>query len=119
MHYVYQTGYPYDPVYHTGTRYYSSYRQVEPVNPDVFNQSANESKPLMKDIVIVLDKLSNSKEFDSQLMFAAQTSNAEEVKRLIYSLGITSEIDIYFNPDGIRLTFISGGCNLTIHLRWR
>lgn len=119
MHYVYQSGYPYYPVYHTGTRYPQSYRQVQPVNPDIFNQSAIESKPLMKDVATVLDKLSTSKEFDSQLMNAAQSSNAEEVKRLIYSLGITSEVDIHFNPDGIRLTFISGGCNLTVNLRWR
>ncbi|WP_209121090.1 hypothetical protein [Alkalihalobacillus sp. BA299] len=72
---------------------------------------------------MVLDKLSESKEFDAELMYAAQASDIEEVKWLIHSIGVTSEVDIHFNPDGLRLEFKSqiqtiDCCKLTIAMRW-
>ncbi|MBM7573622.1 hypothetical protein [Aquibacillus albus] len=122
MYYFYHPSYYHPPVYHPG--YYPNYRQMPPVDPNLLYQSANETKKLMEDASTVLDKLADSKEFDTELMYAAQASDYEEVERLIHSLGITSNVNVQFNPDGLRLEFQSqvtslDCCHLTITLRWR
>ncbi|RUL49880.1 MULTISPECIES: hypothetical protein [Lysinibacillus] len=94
-----------------------------PVDSDLLYQSANESKKLMEDASKVLERLSTSRDFDTRIMDHAQQSDMEEVKRLIDSIGITSKVDIHFNPDGLRLEFsseVEGSdcCKLTISLRW-
>ncbi|MFD2924411.1 hypothetical protein [Halobacillus naozhouensis] len=117
---------------HHPTYYYPCYphpggwpiRQLPNVDPNLLYQSANESKKLMKDASMVLNKLSDSKEFDAELMYAAQASDLEEVQRLIHSIGVTSDVDIQYNPDGLRLEFRSevanmDCCRLYIALRWR
>ncbi|MFC3039962.1 hypothetical protein ACFOGI_06825 [Virgibacillus xinjiangensis] len=106
-------GYAYHPV-----------RQLPPVDSELFYQSANEMKLLMEEVSLVLDRLAESKEFDTAVMHAAQASDQEEVQRLIESTGITSKVDVMFNPDNIRLEFTSkvGGedcCHISIALRWR
>ncbi|WP_139187797.1 hypothetical protein [Bacillus tuaregi] len=118
--YYYQPNYYYHPYYYP---VYVSYRQSLPVDPTILYQSANQTKTLMKEGSMVLNKLADSKEFDKKLMSAAQISDTEEVKRLIQSIGITSDIDINFNPDGLRLEFKSKAehtecCRLLISLRW-
>ena len=95
-----------------------------PVNPDLLYESAKESNKLMKEASMVLDKLASSKEFDAQLMDVAQRSNKEEVERLIRSIGITSDVAIHYNPDGLQLEFSSkvkevDCCKLNVSLRWR
>lgn len=121
MSYLYHPGYYYLPYGHTP---YLPIRQYPTVDPNLLYQSANESKKLMKEASMVLNKLSESKEFDAELMYAAQVSDIEEVKRLIHSIGVTSDIDINYNPDGLRLEFTSkvgnmDCCRLFIALRWR
>ncbi|WP_100011170.1 hypothetical protein [Lentibacillus sediminis] len=108
--------------YHIGP--YWNTRQYPPVNPDLFYQSANETKRLMSDAGKVLDKLANSKEFDAELMNAAQVSDTEKVKELIDSVEIDSDVHIDFNPDNLRLEFRSQlegteCCRLLLALRWR
>ena len=95
-----------------------------PANPDFLYESAKESNKLMKEASMVLDKLASSKEFDARLMDFAQQSNTKEVKNLIQSVGITSDVDIKYNPDGLELEFKSkvkdqDCCKLSISLRWR
>ncbi|MBP1969142.1 hypothetical protein J2Z83_001245 [Virgibacillus natechei] len=109
--------------------YYNTYwpiRQYPPADPELFLQSANETKKLMNDANVILDKLAESKEFDLKIMEAAQASDQEEVERLIYSLDISSEVDITYNPDNLKLEFRSSVseddpacCRLLIALRWR
>ncbi|HEU5140053.1 MAG TPA: hypothetical protein VFT51_08770 [Bacillales bacterium] len=99
-------------------------RQYPQMDPNLLYQSANESKKLMKEASLVLDKLSESKEFDADLMYAAQASDIAEVKRLVHSIGVTSDVDIHYNPDSLRLEFKSkvadmDCCRLSIALRWR
>ncbi|MFG6149321.1 hypothetical protein [Halobacillus sp. B23F22_1] len=113
--------YPYHYYYQP---YYWGGRQYESIDPTLLTESAAESRKLMQDASKVLEKLAESKEFDAQLMQAAQQSNDEEVERLIASIGVTSEVDIHYNPDGLRLEFrrsIDGYecCKLQIALRWR
>lgn len=94
-----------------------------PVNPGHLNASANESRKLMVEASKLLDRLATSKDFATTLMEAAQRSETAEVKRLIHSIGITSRVDVEYNPDGLRLEFKAdvGGvecCRLLIALRW-
>lgn len=108
--------------YHTAP--YWNARQYPPVNPDLFYQSANETKRLMIDAGKVLDKLANSKEFGAELMNAAQLSDSGKVKELINTLEIDSDVEVDYNPDNLRLEFRSQlegteCCRLLLALRWR
>ncbi|WP_101843549.1 hypothetical protein [Halobacillus sp. Marseille-P3879] len=117
MYYVYHYPWCYYP-YCWPVRLYGE------ADPSILTQSANESRQLMKDASKVLDKLAESEEFDAQLMDAAQQSNDEEVKRLIHSIGVNSEVEVHYNPDGLRIEFRTSiedvnCCKLHIALRWR
>jgi len=121
MYDSYDSGFYYPPNYYMN--YWPS-RQYPDVNPKVLNQSAQASKNLMEEASLVLDKLATSEEFSTALMSAAQESNTTEVKRLIHSLDVTSDVDITYNPDGLHLEFKSNiadihCCTLTVALRWR
>ncbi|MGP4108939.1 hypothetical protein [Virgibacillus sp. L01] len=123
MYYVNYPGYYYVPYYPNAT-YWPDRQQYPPVDANLLYKSANETKKLMDDASIVLNKLAESQEFDAKLMNAAQTSNTAKVEQLIHSTGITSDVDIHYNPDGLRLEFISqvadtDCCKLRIALRWR
>ncbi|WP_158736451.1 hypothetical protein [Alteribacillus sp. YIM 98480] len=117
MHYFYPPCCCYVPMH------YLPLRQTPPVNPDLLYNSAHEMKKLLRDANIVVESLSASKEFAAFLMLAAQESDEEEVFRLIYSIGVTSDVEVHYNPDGIRLEFKSqiedlDCCKLTLALRW-
>ncbi|WP_139367989.1 hypothetical protein [Priestia abyssalis] len=113
-----------DTPYRSSTLAYpNSLRPYMQVDPTLFNQSAITMQALMKEASILLNKLAESKEFDSKIMTAAQQSNTKEVDKLIKSTGIKSKVKTSFNPDGITLKLSSkvGGtecCHLTIALRW-
>lgn len=122
MPYFYQPWYYHHPAL-VHYRYWP-YRQMPQVDPQYLFQSANETKKMMKDASMVLDKLADSKEFDAQVMHAAQASDPEEVKRLIKSIGISSAVEVNYTPDGLKLEFSSeiahtDCCRLIISLRWR
>ena len=93
--------------------------QFPPVDSTLLHESAKESQQLMRDATKLIDLFATSKDFSTKVMDAAQQSKQEEVKRLIRSNGITSQIEVYFNPDGIRLEFRSNCCQLLVVLRWR
>ncbi|WP_143414498.1 hypothetical protein [Halobacillus massiliensis] len=113
--------------YYYPNYYYPMYwpqRPHRPADGELLQSSAGQMKKLMSDASIVLDRLASSQAFDAQLMQAAEQSNSEEVKQLINSIGVGSKVDVYFNPDGLRLEFssqVSGVdcCKLRIALRWR
>jgi hypothetical protein len=119
LYYFHQLGYyqyPYSHFAHWPTRQYPH------VDPKLLYQSANHTKKLMADASQVLSRLSLSKEFDAKLMFAAEQSDIKEVRRLIQSIGVKSDVDIHYNPDGLRLEFSSKAadcCRLLVSLRWR
>ena len=123
MYYIYHHAYYQLPCCQTAA--YWPTRQFPSVDPELLNQSANESKKLMNDASIVLDKLANSKQFGTELMDAAQASDNEKVKQLIDSIeGVTSEIRVKYTPDGLQLEFKSKAshsdcCLLKVSLRWR
>ena len=93
------------------------------VNPGNLYASAKESRKLMAEASILLDRLATSKEFDAKLMNAAQRSDTAEVNRLIRSIGLTSRVNAEYNPEGLRLGLTSevAGvecCQLSIAMRW-
>jgi len=110
--------YPYYPIPDT------YYRQYPPVDPTLFNQSAITMQKLMRDASRLLDRLAQSKQFAEKIMSAAQESHTAEVKKLIESIGVQSKVDIYYDPDGIRITLSASVqqvqcCRLVIALRWK
>lgn len=119
--------YRYHPRCYPPSYFYPVYvhnRSFPPVDPELLHQSANQTKKLMDDAGKVLDKLADSKEFNAKLMYAAQESDVAEVNRLINSIDISSEVEVHFNPDSLRLGFKSKVedtqcCQLTVALRWR
>ena len=109
---------------HNQNQHPSNGSPYPPVDPELLYESANQSNKLMKEASMVLDRLASSKEFGARLMDVAQHSNTEEVERLIHSVGITSDVEIKYNPDGLELEFKSkvqnlDCCKLSISLRWR
>lgn len=77
----------------------------------------------MKDASILLDRMSNSKEFSLQLMGAAQESNQEKVNSLIKNTGIQTIPKVSYTPDGLQLAFSKNVnnldcCHLRLSLRW-
>ena len=114
---------PFVPYHSSALSYSTALRPYPQVDPTLFNQSAIAMQMLMKDASLLLNKLAESKEFDSKIMAAAQQSNMKEVEKLIKSTGIKSKVETSFNPDGISLKLSSkvGStecCHLTILLRW-
>ncbi|MCM3619006.1 hypothetical protein M3936_15565 [Sutcliffiella horikoshii] len=119
---VYYPRHVYFPVY-TPIPPRSYVRVYPPVDPTVLTESAESMQQLMKEASIILQKLSNSKEFASEVMSAAQEGNKEKVSQLLESTGVHSGIEVSFNPDGIHLDMSSevegkDCCHLTITLRW-
>ncbi len=106
---------------------YPNYRYpYRPNNVDVtiFSESLGAYRQLLKDASNVLDHLADSKSFAAQVMGAAQVSNQKEVDRLIKSIGVKSDFEVSYNPDGIHLKFWAQAkgsecCKLDMAIRWR
>jgi hypothetical protein len=99
-------------------------RNQKDVDVTVFSESLVAYKQLLRDASNVLDHLADSKPFATQVMGAAQISNQKEVERLIHSLGVKSNFEVTYNPDGIHLKFwsdVKGSecCKLDMAIRWR
>lgn len=100
------------------------YRPYPPVDPTFFTESAGAMQQLMKEASIILQRLSESKQFASEVMSAAQEGKMEKVEELLKSTGVHSGVDVDYNPDGINLKLSSSVdgadcCHLTIALRWK
>ncbi|MDZ5472091.1 hypothetical protein SM124_10060 [Bacillus sp. 31A1R] len=110
--------------------YYSPYyypyhyvRQFPSVNPTQFISSAKQMELIMKDASLLLQRMSSSREFSSELMSAAQESKMEKVTSMIKSTGVQTMPEISYTPDGLKLIFTSKTnnidcCHLTLSLRW-
>jgi hypothetical protein len=99
-------------------------RQYPQIDSTILMQSAKSSKKLLKEGALIVDKLSVSTEFNNKLMAAAQSSNMKEVERLINSIGITSQMKVSYNPDGLHLEIYSKRenvicCKIIMAIRWR
>ncbi|KGP72065.1 hypothetical protein [Pontibacillus yanchengensis] len=112
---------PYEPIRNV---YQPQIRPTYPeVNTDQLTESAKSFQELMKDAQLVLQKFASSHQFSFDVIDAAQKSKDEKVKQLIKSTGIKHPVDIYYNPDSLRLTFRAKQddiecCKLTMALHW-
>lgn len=105
-------------------QYNPDQRQYPDIDSTLFFESAGAFRKLMEDAIIVLDKLSDSKEFAYKVMYAAQHNELEEVERLIKSTGVQGKVDVSYNPNGITLEMASDVegtqcCTLRMAIRWR
>ena len=115
--------YPYFPSHYGFQNYNQPPREFPEVDPAVFVESAKVSKPLLTEIVRLLDKIEEPGPFSKRLMDAAQRSNKERVRQLLREAGVKSDPDINFNPDELRLTFLgkigtTDVSKINIVLRW-
>jgi hypothetical protein len=102
---------------------YYQIRSYPQVNPTVFMDSATKMQVLIQDALLVLRKISASKQFSTELMSAAQQSNKEKVNRMIRSAGVKNIPQVTFTPTGIHLRFFGDVtkvdcCHLILDLRW-
>ncbi|WP_078379209.1 hypothetical protein [Sutcliffiella halmapala] len=100
------------------------YRPYPPVDSTFFTESAGAMQQLMKEASVILQKLSHSKEFATEVMSAAQEGQKDKVEQLLKSTGVHSGVEVDYNPDGINLKLASSVdgadcCHLTITLRWK
>jgi hypothetical protein len=115
----------YFPIYpYLNGTYIPKYRSYPTVDPTLFTESAGAMQQLMKEASVVLKQLSESKEFASEVMGAAQEGKMEKVDQLLKSTGVHAKVKADYNPDGINLKLSSSVgetdcCHLTISLRWR
>ncbi|MGD6804361.1 hypothetical protein ACQCVK_22140 [Rossellomorea vietnamensis] len=98
--------------------------QYPPIQPQQFMDSAGKMTPLLDDAKMIMDKVSQSKDFSEKLMDAAQKSNMGELNRIIKGTGVKHTPGIKFDPDGFTLIFSNKTanidcCHLTIILRWK
>lgn len=118
---------PYDQQYHRNLPYYQTYYSNRiPTQPDptMFMNSARQTKNLLRDGQLILDKIANSKPFSLEIMRAAQSSNNAKVEELLKSTGIKQKPQIKYSPDGLTVTLINEQnnidcCHLILKIRWR
>lgn len=123
---VYVNNYPnvrYHSNYYSSPYPYNQIRNYPQVNPAMLMKSANKMQVLVQEAVLVLGKISVSKQFSIELMTAAQQSKKEKVAGMIRSVGVKNLPEITYTPSGLHLKF-SGNvekvdcCHLIIDLRW-
>ncbi len=124
-HFYYHVS-PYDQYYYRNPPYYhSSYPIREPtqLDPTMFMNSARQTQELLKDGMLIAEKIAGSKPFSRDIMHWAQSSNKAKVEELIKSTGIKQKPEISYTPNGLTVTFINEQngidcCHLILKIRW-
>ncbi|MCE7792069.1 hypothetical protein K8O68_06490 [Salipaludibacillus sp. CUR1] len=114
---------PYHLTQHQAFSHRSS-RQMEPLDPSMFMDSATDGQLFLQEANAILNKITTDREFARQVMTAARESDYQEVERLIMETGITRRPRIWFNPDGIRFEFQSSPeqvykSSLSMAVKWQ
>ncbi len=103
------------------------YYQQRPTYPQVdttqLKSSAKAFQPLMDDADKVLNEFVKSGDFAYNVKDAAQRSQTEKIKIYLTQLGVSHQLEINYNPDAIKITFINQTnsvecCRLTVSLKW-
>ena len=130
--YYQPAGMRYVPVQYVPTPHYyhanqpwdlSVSRQYPQVDTGQLEDSVSRFQKLIKEAELLINRLANSREFSTQLMSAAQTSDKDKVIQLIREAGVSIHVTTTFTPTGIRIILdnseVEGGCcDLMIALRW-
>ncbi|MDL4842537.1 hypothetical protein [Aquibacillus rhizosphaerae] len=93
------------------------------VNTQQLKKSAKAFQPLMKDANIIIESFATEETFAYKVMSAAQKSETAKIKEYIKELGVTRDVEIKYNPDGIRLRLVNHSdniecCKLSVSLQW-
>lgn len=89
-----------------------------PVDAHSFQRSAKESARLVTDASLITQQISNSLSFAQRIMQAAERSDATSVIQMMKQIGVKSNIDIHFSPEGIRIYLSQTLSRLFLLLRW-
>lgn len=100
----------------------NSFRQQ--LDPTIFMSSANVSKRLLNEATKIVNKISSDENFAREIMEAARSSQFSKVDELIASIGLNNKVEVWFNPDGIRIELPSspqekGKGMLILTLAWQ
>ncbi|WP_010174544.1 hypothetical protein [Bacillus coahuilensis] len=100
------------------------HRDFPPVDPNIFMNSAKTTLPIMEDGILLMKKISTDVQFATHIMDAAQQSDNQKVKKLVNSIGMTTEPSLNFNPDGFSIHFMESDgsadcCKVDLSVRWR
>ena len=118
-HTHYQPSYRSNPYYPT----HLPYRSPPKADPDMFMNSARQTRLLLKNADLLLQKLADSKPLSLDIMNAAQESKHEKVTELVKSTGVEKISEVTYNPNGLIVTFIDEPnnidcCHLILKIRW-
>ncbi|MCQ6276524.1 hypothetical protein JMM81_16545 [Bacillus sp. V3B] len=89
----------------------------------MFMNSARQTKGLLKNADLILEKLAHSQQLSLDIMNAAQESKHDKVNELIKSTGIEKISEVSYTPNGLIITFTDKPnnidcCHLILKVRW-
>ncbi|MDM5299320.1 inner spore coat protein [Bacillus pumilus] len=89
-----------------------------PVDAHSFQRAAKESMRLVADASLITQQISSSLAFAQRIMRAAEHSDTASVIRILKQIGVKSNVDIRFSPEGIRIFLSLTSSRLLLLLRW-
>ncbi|MFS0655571.1 inner spore coat protein [Bacillus sp. 179-C3.3 HS] len=89
-----------------------------PVDAHSFQRAAKESTRLVTDASLITQQIANSLSFGQRIMQAAEHSDTATVIRMLKQIGVKSNVDIRFSPEGIRIFLSLTSSRLFLLLRW-
>jgi hypothetical protein len=117
---------PYDmnnipPAYMNNSQNYE--RQLPPVQPLIFINSAGVAKELINDAYTITNHIENNPQFSRQLMTYAQHGQKNEVLRMLNSLQLKHRPEVVFTPGALLVKLFPSNPNdsssaLTITMLW-
>ncbi|AKU29998.1 inner spore coat protein [Bacillus sp. FSL R5-0586] len=89
-----------------------------PVDAHAFQKAAKESTRLVADASLITQQISGSLSFGQRIMEAAERADTASVIRMLKQIGVKSNIDIRFSPEGIRIYLSLSSSRLFLLLQW-
>lgn len=99
-------------------------RQLPPVQPLIFINSAGLAKELINDAYTITNHIQNNPQFSGQLMTYAQLGQKNEVLRMLNSLPLKHRPEVVFTPGALLIRLFPSNPNdsssaLTITMLWK
>jgi hypothetical protein len=97
----------------------ASIKRQYPENiPDKFQASASNMLELMPQGLLLLEKINKNPSYAKKIRGLAQVGKNDEVKKEIIAAGLTTDIDVSYNPDQIRILLYNKSGSITFILPW-
>ncbi|WP_050615366.1 hypothetical protein [Bacillus testis] len=99
-------------------------RILPPTQPERLRKSAEHTKTLLSDLVIVNETIRTSPEFSQRLVNAASQSDHQTVHYMINNLAIENRAVVSYTPGGISITLLpkdasNSCCYVVMFLNWK